>query len=70
LVGSVSSGNRGATTGKSLAFVFVAPEAARPGTRLEVSILGEMRPATVLGEPVLDPENRRLKADEDVHEPA
>ncbi len=70
LVGSVSSGNRGATTGKSLAFVFVAPDAARPGTRLEVSILGEMRPATVLGEPVLDPENRRLKADEDVHEPA
>ena len=69
LVGSVSSGNTGATTGKSLAFAFVEPEAARPGTRLEVSILGELRPASVLGEPVLDPDNRRLKSDEDAHEP-
>ena len=74
LVGSVSSGTIGATTGRSLAFAFVAPAAARPGAQLEVSILGEMRPATVLAEPVLDPDNRRLRADEgvdeDLHEPA
>jgi len=70
LVGSVSSGNLGATTGKSLAFAFVAPEAARPGTALQVSILGELRAATVLAEPVLDPDNRRLRFDEDIHEPA
>jgi dimethylglycine dehydrogenase len=70
LVGSVSSGNTGATTGKSLAFAFVEPEAARPGTRLEVSILGELRPASVLGEPVLDPGNRRLKSEADIDEPA
>jgi len=69
-MGSVSSGNIGATTGKSLAFAFVAPEVARPGARLQVSILGEMRPATVLADPVMDPHNRRLNADEDVHEPA
>jgi len=70
LVGSVSSGSIGATTGTSLAFAFVAPEAARPGTRLQVSILGVLRPATVLAEPVLDPDNHYLKADEGVHEPA
>ena len=70
LVGSVSSGNIGATTGKSLAFAFVAPEAARPGTKLEVSILGEMRPATVLAEPVLDPGNSRLKSGAGIDEPA
>jgi dimethylglycine dehydrogenase len=68
LVGSVSSGTFGATTGKSLAFAFIAPAAAEPGTRLEVSILGDLRPATVLAEPVLDPENRRLKAGENALE--
>ena len=61
LVGSVSSGGYGPVTGKSLAFAFVAPEAARPGTRLSVMIFGELRPAEALSDPVLDPDNHRLK---------
>lgn len=61
LVGSVSSGAQGATTGKSLAFAYLATPAAQPGTELEVSILGERRPARVLGQAVLDPGNQRLK---------
>lgn len=60
-VGSVSSGAFGPTTGKSLAFAFMEPDLARPGTELEVMILGEMQKATVLAEPVLDPENLRLR---------
>jgi dimethylglycine dehydrogenase len=62
-VGSVSSAAFGPVTGKSLAFAFVKPHAARPGTALEVTIFGDRRPATVLAEPVLDPRNQRLKAD-------
>jgi glycine cleavage system aminomethyltransferase T len=58
----------GASTGKSLAFAFVASEVAQLGTALEVSILGELRAATVLAEPVLDSDNHRLRADEDVDE--
>ena len=61
LVGSVTSGGMGPVTGKSLAFAFVKPTAARPGTPLEVSILGENRAAIVLGEAVFDPANDRIR---------
>jgi dimethylglycine dehydrogenase len=54
-VGQVSSGGLGLYTGKSLAFGYVSPEAAQPGTALEIMVLGEKRPATVLAEPVYDP---------------
>lgn len=57
-VGQVSSGGLGLYTGKSLAFGYVTPEAAAPGTALEVMVLGEKRPATVLAEPVYDPESK------------
>ncbi len=61
-VGSVTSGARGAVTGKSLALAFVEPEAARPGTALVVSLLGERRRAVVLSDAVRDPQNSRLKS--------
>ena len=58
-VGQVSSGGIGLYTGKSLCFGYVDPVAAKPGTKLEVMILGERRPAVVLAEPVYDPDNLR-----------
>jgi dimethylglycine dehydrogenase len=61
-VGSISSGGYGPNTGRSLAFAFLKPDAAKPGTTLEISLFGEMHAATVLAEPVLDPQNERLKA--------
>ncbi len=61
-VGSVSSGGYGPNTDRSLAFAFLRADAAKPGTTLEISLFGDMRPATVLAEPVLDPQNERLKA--------
>ncbi len=64
-VGSVSSGAFGPASGKSLAFAYVKPECASPGTALSVSILGDRRAARVLAGPVLDPDNRRLKAEDD-----
>jgi len=61
-VGQVSSGGYGFTVGKSLAFAYLDPRAASPGTDLEVMILGEKRPARVLAEPVYDPTNERPRA--------
>ncbi len=62
LVGLTTSGAWGYAVGRSLAFAFVEPDLAAPGTELEVAILGRRRGATVLAEPVYDPGNERLKA--------
>ncbi|RVC90545.1 FAD-dependent oxidoreductase, partial [Mesorhizobium sp. M2A.F.Ca.ET.017.03.2.1] len=45
-VGSVSSIAYSPTAGKVLAFAYIAPEAARVGTNLQVMVLGEPRAAT------------------------
>ncbi|MES0828222.1 FAD-dependent oxidoreductase [Ruegeria sp. SCP11] len=60
-VGSISSGGYGPVSGRNLAFAFVQPEAALPGTKLQVMVFGNLYPATVLFEAVLDPENLRLR---------
>ncbi len=56
-VGQVSSGGYGHGVRKSLAFAFVNPKAAEPGTELDIHILNVMRKARVLAEPVYDPGN-------------
>ena len=58
----MSSGGYGPVTAKSLAFAFVKPDSASPGTELTVSLFGERRPARVLAEAVRDPENARLRS--------
>ncbi|MDH3473468.1 MAG: FAD-dependent oxidoreductase [Rhodospirillales bacterium] len=58
-VGAVSSGAHGHHTGHSLAFAYVDPACAGPGTALDVMVLGERRPAKVLAQPVFDPDNER-----------
>ncbi len=57
VVGSTSSVAYGPTVGRVLAFAYLAPEAAKPGTNLEVVIHGASRPAKVLDKPAYDPEN-------------
>ena len=69
VVGSVSSagfghcaGNNGdgvGNDGVGLAFAYVRPECAKPGTELRVLILDEPRPARVLSAPPFDPQNKR-----------
>ncbi len=54
-VGATSSVVYGHSVGKGLAFAYVKPEAAAPGTALEVVIMNENRNAKVLGEPAYDP---------------
>ncbi len=47
----------------SLAFAYVDPDFAAPGTKIEVDILEDRRGAIVLdGDPVFDPQNDRLRA--------
>jgi dimethylglycine dehydrogenase len=56
VVGSTASVAHGPTVGRSLAFAYVRPEAAAPGTALQVVIHGTPRNARVLGEPAYDPQ--------------
>ena len=58
-VGAVSSGAYGHAVGQSLAFAYVEPSFAEPGTALDVMILGERRAARVLGEAAYDSGNER-----------
>ena len=63
VVGVTSSGAYGHRVRKSLAFAYVHPDFAAPGTEIEVDILEDRRAAVVLdGDPVFDPQNERLRA--------
>ncbi len=61
-VGMTSSGGYGHRTKQSIAFGYVPPELAKPGTELEVEILGDKRPAKVAAMSVYDPKMERMKA--------
>ncbi|MEM9852228.1 MAG: aminomethyltransferase family protein, partial [Pseudomonadota bacterium] len=63
VVGSTSSVVYGPTVGRVLAFAYLSPEAARPGTELEVLIHGAPRAARVLAEPAYDPGSVRPRTD-------
>ena len=62
IVGVTTSGGYGHAVGQSLAFAYLEPGCAAPCTALEVTILGEKRPARVLEGPAYDPKNARLRA--------
>jgi dimethylglycine dehydrogenase len=62
-VGMISSGGFGHRVQKSLAFAYVAPDCAEPGTELQTLVMGEMRGARVLHEPLYDPGSRLPRAD-------
>ncbi|TCL10145.1 dimethylglycine dehydrogenase [Shimia isoporae] len=55
VVGSTASVAYGHTVGKILAFAYLKPAAAQPGTNLSVLIAGLTRTARVLAEPIYDP---------------
>ncbi|OSQ52681.1 FAD-dependent oxidoreductase [Marivita geojedonensis] len=69
VVGSTASVVYGHTVGKILAFAYIKPFAAKPGTALEVVIHGQPRAARVLSEPAYDPQSLKPRADV-VTEPA
>lgn len=63
VVGSTASVTYGHSVGKILAFAYVKPCAAEPGTVLDVLIHGSARPARVLGEPAYDPQSLLPRTD-------
>lgn len=63
VVGSTASVAYGHTVGKILAFAYIKPHAAMPGTELEIVVMNAKRHAIVLGEPAYDPENLRPRQD-------
>ena len=69
VVGSTASVAYGHTVGKILAFAYIKPNAAAPGTALEVIIHGKPRAARVLDYPAYDPQSLSPRADA-VQEPA
>ncbi|MGI9493400.1 MAG: aminomethyltransferase family protein, partial [Geminicoccaceae bacterium] len=62
IVGLVTSGGWSYTLEKSIALGYVRTDLAKPGTVLDIDILGECCPATVGQEPLYDHNNSRLRA--------
>ena len=62
IIGVTTSGGYGHAVGKSIAFAYVEPDFAKPGTSFEVQMLGQLRPATVMADPLYDPGNERPRA--------
>ena len=63
-VGHISSGGYGYAIGQYLAFGYVKPEFALPGSELEVLVLNTPRRASVIADAQFDPENRRPRSDD------
>ncbi len=63
VVGTTSSVAYGHSVDIILAFAYIKPEAAEPGTELEAVIMGSPRKATVLGEPAYDPQSLLPRTD-------
>jgi dimethylglycine dehydrogenase len=61
LVGRATGGGYGFRIGKSLALGMVKPELAKPGSQLEIEILGRSHAATVIPDSPFDPKNERLR---------
>lgn len=61
-IGVTTSGGYGHVTGKSLGFAYVESACASPGSAFDILLIGERRPATVLGEPAWDPACTRSRA--------
>lgn len=59
-VGRVTSGGIGYRVGASIAYAYL-PAEVEPGTQVEVGIFGGWQQATVVDEPLYDPENTRVR---------
>ncbi len=62
VVGFCTSGGYSHYAGKSVAQGFVPVEKVRAGLEVKIEILGEMRKATLITEPLFDPEMNRMRS--------
>jgi len=60
VVGRVTSGGQGYTTGASIAYAYLPVEHAAPGTPVEVDLFGEWMCGAVAREPLFDPAGDRV----------
>jgi glycine cleavage system aminomethyltransferase T len=62
VAGYVTSAGFGYSVNRSLAYGYLTPASAEPGTRVEIEYFGDRYPATVAREPLFDPGGERLRA--------
>ncbi len=62
VLGFCTSGGYSHHTGKSIAFGLIPREHAREGLKVEIEILGDRRPATLITAPIFDPDGARLRS--------
>ncbi|MDY0884178.1 FAD-dependent oxidoreductase [Dongia soli] len=62
VIGRLTSAGYGHTVGTAIALSYLPVELAKPGSKVEIEVLGEMRPATILAEPPYDPSGARMRA--------
>jgi glycine cleavage system aminomethyltransferase T len=60
IVGRVTSGGQGYTTGVSIAYAYLPVDDATPGTRVAVDLFGEWVAGVVAREPLFDPAGDRV----------
>ena len=61
VAGRVTTGGYGYTVGRSIAYAYLPPEHAEPGTAVDVEIFGARIEGEVAGEPLFDPEGERIR---------
>jgi len=61
LIGRATGGGFGFRVNKSLALGMVRPDLAKPGTEMEIEILGKTYPAVAVPDSPFDPKNERLR---------
>jgi glycine cleavage system T protein len=62
VVGRVTSGGYGYTVGASIAYAYLPPDHAGPGTEVAVEIFGDWVPGRVAREPLYDPDGARVRS--------
>ena len=60
--GRVTTGGYGYTVERSIAYAYLPPEHAEPGTAVAVEIFGEWIDGEVAAEPLFDPKGERIRA--------
>ena len=60
--GRVTTGGYGYTLDRSIAYAYVPPGSAEPGTAVEIEIFGKWIEGEIAAEPLFDPKGERIKA--------
>ena len=61
ILGRVTTGGYGYTVERSIAYAYLPPEHAEPGTAVELEIFGQWIGGEVADEPLFDPRSERVR---------